>query len=238
MLFSEEHVKANIRNRDGRRVFYLDKKDTLTSAARDYLTRERIEILPASQAKPEEYCLENGAVFHEKPENYTHLRGNILVPKTHPVIAFRGAIDALQAQLLLCQQAAPEPLRGDIGEILALARNIIRWDVLQEPAVMDRLCGLTPHQIREHSHFPQKHYGIPHFMPEATDSPLLLQLNVARCAARQTELLANHAFAENRQDLLQVLNRVSSMLYILMIRTKKDQATTEVEGWKKQKFPP
>ena len=238
MLFSEKQVKANIRNRDGRRVFYLGKSDTLTSAARDYLTRERIEILPVSQAKPEAYYLENGAVFQEKPENYTHLRGNILVPKNHPVIAFRGAMDTLQAQLLLAQQAATAKLRTDIGEILALARNIIRWDVLQEPAVLTQLCGLTPQEIREHSHFPQKHYGIPHFMPEATDTPLLLQLNLARCAARQAELMATHAFAEHRQDLLQVLNRMSSMLYILMIRVKKDQATTEVEGWKKQKFPP
>ena len=237
MSFSEEQVKANIRNRDGKRIFYLGSGDALTPSARDYLQRERIEILPGHMAKPEEYRLENGAILRDKPEHYTHLRGNILVPKTHPVIAFRGAMDALQAQLLLAQQAAPAPLRGDIGEILALARNIIRWDVLQEPAVMDKLCGLTPQQIREHSHFPQKHYGIPHFMPEATDSPLLLQLNLARCAARHAELMANHAFTHQRQDLLQVLNRVSSMLYILMIRVKKDQATTEVEGWKKQKFP-
>ena len=103
MLFSEENVKANIRNRDGKRVFYLQNGDSLTPSARDFLQRERIEILPASLAKPEEYRLENGAVLPEKPEHYTHLRGNILVPKTHPVIAFRGAMDCLQAELLLAQ---------------------------------------------------------------------------------------------------------------------------------------
>ncbi len=107
MLFSEENVKANIRNRGGDRVFYLATGDTLTPSARDFLRRERIEILPASQAKPEEYVLENGAVFRDKPEDYTHLRGNILVHKTHPVIAFRGAVDTLQAELLLAQAAVP-----------------------------------------------------------------------------------------------------------------------------------
>ena len=44
MLYNEEAVRANIRNREGKRIFYLGKGDQLTSAARDYLSRERIEI--------------------------------------------------------------------------------------------------------------------------------------------------------------------------------------------------
>jgi ethanolamine utilization cobalamin adenosyltransferase len=225
MLFSEENVKANIRNRDGKRVFYLGSGDTLTPSARDFLQRERIEILPGHMAKPEKYRLENGATFTKKPEYYTHLRGNILVPKTHPVIAFRGMMDSLQAELLLAQQMAPEGLRRDIGEILMLARNILRWDVMQEPARVDKLCGLTAEELRSHSHRPQEYYGQPHFMPEYTDGTALLQLNRARCAARAAELAAVQAFTEangtcRREDLLQVLNRLSSMLYILMIRLK------------------
>jgi ethanolamine utilization cobalamin adenosyltransferase len=225
MLFSEENVKANIRNRDGKRVFYLGSGDTLTPSARDFLQRERIEILPGHMAKPEKYRLENGATFTKKPEYYTHLRGNILVPKTHPVIAFRGMMDSLQAELLLAQQMAPEGLRRDIGEILMLARNILRWDVMQEPARVDKLCGLTAEELRSHSHRPQEYYGQPHFMPEYTDGTALLQLNRARCAARAAELAAVQAFTEANgtcrwEDLLQVLNRLSSMLYILMIRLK------------------
>ena len=42
MLLSEEAVRANIRNREGKRVFYLGNKDQLSSAARDWLNRERI----------------------------------------------------------------------------------------------------------------------------------------------------------------------------------------------------
>ena len=60
MLYNETAVRDNIRNRDGRRVFYLGKRDQLTSAARDWLSRERIEILPAEQAKPERYALPGG----------------------------------------------------------------------------------------------------------------------------------------------------------------------------------
>ena len=32
MLYNEEAVRANIRNRDGKRVFYLGKGDQLTSS--------------------------------------------------------------------------------------------------------------------------------------------------------------------------------------------------------------
>ena len=51
MLYTLEQAKANIRTREGKRVFFLGEGDTLTSAARDHLAAERIPILPASQAK-------------------------------------------------------------------------------------------------------------------------------------------------------------------------------------------
>ena len=142
MLYSEQNVRHNIRNRNGRRVFYLGAGDQLTPSARDWLRQQRIEILPAAEAKPEHYVLENGAFFREKPEDYTHLRGNILVPKTHPVIVLRGAMDTLQAELLLSQLAAPE-LQRELGEILSLARQILSREVMEEPLEEATLCGLT-----------------------------------------------------------------------------------------------
>ena len=223
MLYSIDNVKSNIRNRGGKRVFYLGKEDALTPSARDWLRGERVEILSAEQAKPTEYRLENGGFFREKPEHYTHLRGDVLVPKTHPVIAFRGAVDSLQAQLLLAQGTVPGAMQPKVGEILELTRNLIRWDVMQEPARFTTLLGLTAQQLREHSHFPQKYYGVAHFMPEYTDGEAILRLNMARCAARYAELTAVHAFKEERADLLQVLNRISSAIYILMLQLKKER---------------
>ncbi len=224
MLWSEDAVRQNIRNRAGKRVFYLGERDALTPSARDYLRRERIEVLPATQAKPEHYVLENGAYFPEKPENYTHLRGNILVPKTHPVIAFRGAIDTLEAELLLAQQAAPKDLQGKVGEVLQFVRNILRWEVMQEPVKDTTLCGLSAHEQREHSHRPQDFYGQTHFMPDLSNGPAILQLNRARTAARAAELAGCRAFPDRqREDLLLCLNRVSSMLYIFMIQLKAAQ---------------
>ena len=107
MLYTEEMARMNIRTREGKRVFYLGKSDTLTPGARDWLTRERIPVLDAREAKPEEYRLLSGAVLREKPEHMTHLHSNVLVAKTHPRIRFRGRMDALEAELLLCQLECP-----------------------------------------------------------------------------------------------------------------------------------
>ena len=224
MLYNEEAVRANIRNREGKRVFYLGKGDQLTSAARDWLNRERIDIRPGDQAKPEQYRLLGGGYLEEKPEHMTHLNAEFLVPKTHPRIRFRGAMDTLEAELILCQLTA-EHLVVPVGEILALARQILRCDVLEEKLSWDKLCGLTEAEQRRHSHFPQEYYGQPHFMPSAADGMIIARLNRARCAAREAELAAAEAFSDReenptRVDILQALNRMSSMLYILMIREK------------------
>ena len=226
MLWNLEAVRANIRNREGKRVFFLGKGDQLTSDARDYLNHERIEIRPADTAKIEIYRLPGGGTLTEKPEHMTHLHGDVLVSKTHPRIAFRGAMDTLEAELLLAQQAAPQ-WETELGEILDLARNLIRWEVMGEPVEEKPLCGMTADEIRRRSHFPQEYYGQPHFMPHVSDGPALLQLNRARCAARQAELAATAAFLDRegvpvRADILQVLNRMSSMLYILMLRQKAE----------------
>ena len=224
MLLQEKEVRENLRNRNGKRVFYLAKGDQLASSARDFLSRERIEILPAEQAKPDRYQLLSGGWLEEKPEHMTHLNAQILVPKTHPRILFRGKLDTLEAELLLCQQTA-EHLVSPVGEILALARRLIRCDVLEEPVPQEKLCGLTEEEQRRHSHFPQTYYGQPHFMPAVTDGPGILQLNRARCAAREAELAAVAAFSDRegnptRLDMLRALNRMSSMLYLLMIQEK------------------
>ena len=224
MLCTESMVRMNIRNRDGKRVFYLGKGDALTPGAKDWLTRERIEVLPAELAKPEEYRLLNGAVLREKPEHMTHLHGKVLVPKTHPRIRFRGKIDALEAELVLCQLECAT-WRFELGEILTLARKLIRCDVMNEPVPEEKLCGLTMEELRQRSHRPQDFYGQTHFMPEFTDGEVVLRLNRCRVMAREAELAGAEAFTDEsgnctRPDILRALNRMSSMLYILMIQAK------------------
>ena len=223
MLYGTQAVRDNIRNRDGKRVFYLKKGDILTSDAKDFLSRERIEILPAEQARPERYRLLNGGYLEEKPEHMTHLSGDILVPKTHPRILLRGKTDLLEAELLLCCASATGEIRKGLEEALNFARQLLRHEVLEEKVEKTCLGGLTEQELRQRSHRPQDFYGQPHFMPQPGDGMLLLQINKARCVARQAELAAVKAFPEGRTDLLQGYNRLSSFLYLLMIQLKKTQ---------------
>ncbi len=206
MLYHLQAVKDNLRNSGGKRIFYLGEGDRLTDEARDFLSREHIEVLPPPGFQG------------EKPEHMTHLNGDVLVSKTHPRIIFRGAMDSLEAEILLCQLDLPK-LKAPLQELLDLARKLVACDVLNEPAPEETLCGLTQDQLRSHSHLPQKFYDQPHFMPTAADGQTILQLNRLRCAVRKAELKAVAAVPE-RTDIIRALNRMSSMVYILMIREK------------------
>ena len=232
-VFTEESARANVRNQDGKRVFFLAEGDHLTPSAREWLRKERIEILPAEQLKKTEHRLLNGAVLLEKPEHMTHLRTGILVPKNHPRIRFRGQIDQLEAELLLAGHYAAS--QGDhdgakqMKELLDTTRTIIRCDVLEEAVKVTTLCGYTMEQLRTQSHLPQKYFGQAHFMPEATDSQWLLRLNLIRTHIRQAELSACDAFQDrdgaiSRDDMIRLLNRMSSLVWILMIRRKKEES--------------
>ena len=224
MLYTKQQVADNIRNRDGRRVFYLAKDALLTSEARDWLNAQKIEILPAEQAKNPAYRLPSGGIITEKPEYMTHLNGDVLVPKNHPRIRFRGKVDSLEAEILLCQKTMPQ-LQGELQELLDAARKLIACDVLGEPVGTLNFCGMTEQEQRQRSHFPQNYYGIPHFMPDCTDSTAVLKLNRLRGLVRSAEIAAMDAFCDRdgvptRPDILQALNRMSSMFYVLMLREK------------------
>ncbi len=228
MLYTLDAVRDNIRNRDGKRVFFLGKLDRLTSAAQDFLNAEKIAILPAEEAKITRYKLLGGGYCEEKPEHMTHLNGDILVSKLHPRIAFRGAMDTLEAELLLCQLACGDRYRKPLEEILTLARKILACEVMDEPCKQERLWGMTPEEIRSRSHRPQDYYGTAHFMPQVSDGAVILHLNRARCAVRNAERTAVAAFTGSegrltRGDLVQLLNRMSSLIYILMIEEKSQR---------------
>ena len=212
----------------------VNRDQKLTPGARDWLAAHKIQaVFPvggdAHIAPPStpQYRTLFGATLNEKPEHMTHLKGNILVRKDHPRIAFRGMIDALEGEIMLAQQAsqAYPALVKELEEALALVRRLIRCDVLDEPVGELHLCGYDAGQLREYSHYPDKHLGQPHFLPAYTDGPALLAVNKVRTLVRQTELSAYAAFKDvegnvTRGDIILALNRLSSLMWIMMIKLK------------------
>ncbi len=226
-LYTEDNARACVRVRNGKRVFYLAPEDRLSPKARDWLNREHIDILQEEQRPAKTYQTLFGATLSEKPEHMTHLRENILIFKDHPRIEFRGWIDTLEAEILLAQQASADypKVVEELEEILGFVRNLIRADVLGEPVGDFKLLGLTPKELREQSHYPQKYFGQSHFMPSFRDPPALLALNKVRTVVRSTERAAYRAFknedgAVERNDIILALNRLSSLLWIMEIKIK------------------
>ena len=231
-LLTEERVRQMSDN-GTRGPVVVARGDVLTPSARSFLREHRIEVV-YPQGREEDgsaarYQTPFGVELEEKPEHMTHLRGNLLVFKDHPRIAFRGMIDLLEGEIALCQQVCVREgvpaLAEELEEVLDFVRHFIRFDVLSEPVGEVRLCGMTPEELRERSHYPEKYYGQGHFLIHYTDSPAILAVNKVRAVVRQTELAAYRAFRDEnggvaRGDIILGLNRLSSLLWIMMIRLK------------------
>lgn len=108
--------------------YAVEEGTILTPAAVDFLREHNIRLryvvperpgasmtrtpIPVRNGKACYVYAATGRELHEKPEEMTHLRGNQLVPKTHPRIAFRGKLDSLMAQLMEVEVMAAEAGRN------------------------------------------------------------------------------------------------------------------------------
>lgn len=117
----------------GTRSYTVSKDTVVTPTAREYLKKRGIELKTApagpgrSMSRTE--IRENGSYtyvdavtgkgYREKPEDMTHLRGNRLVKKSDPRIAFRGQLDSLEAHILECQAQVCEQGNAELCGCLA-----------------------------------------------------------------------------------------------------------------------
>ena len=226
-------------------TFTVEEGTVVTPSARDFLLEHRIELrlqpkgktmtvepIAAAGGAPRYVIEATGERVEEKPEEMTHLRGNRLVPKTHPRILFRGKVDSLMAAFLSAEVTAAEENRRNVleglEELLGFLRALLAAEVKEEPLGEIRLLGLDSAGIRRVSHHVQKEIGIPHPIPSYTMGRLALTLNALRTQVRETELAAALAFDRDgrcaRPDLVEGLNRLSSAVYILFCRLVAEQS--------------
>ena len=162
----------------------------------------------------------------EKPEEMTHLRGNLLVKKSSPRIAFRGKLDSLEAAILEAQalahrQNAPA-VRDGLGEVLEQVRLVLGAEVKDQPLEEVPILGMDQARLRQVSHNVKGAFGIDHPIPSWEMGELPLRLNTLRTQVRETELAAAVAFEAPgetpRPDIIRALNRLSSAVYILFCK--------------------
>jgi ethanolamine utilization cobalamin adenosyltransferase len=179
--------------------------------------------------KPSVYYGLKGEALDSKPEMLTHLYGNQLTEKDNPVIRFRGMLDKLSAMILEAQVLGEEKKNPafvkDLQEVLEFVRSLLPAEY--KGTLIGEFCvlGLTSRDIRERSHHPERYFGRKHLLTDYTMGALSVRLNLLRAVVREAELAAVSAFkAENdpansrRPDIVEALNRLSSLFYILMYK--------------------
>lgn len=232
--------------------FKVQKGEIITPSARSFLTEHNVELIYVDSLEDSSIEIEVnkvnkrdsglkstekdigykyktifGAELLEKPEHMTQLYGNLLVFKDHKRIILRGKMDSLESKILeiqiLCSKLGLSKLIDDLGEVLDFVRKIVRCEVLEEPIGDFSLQNMTPSELREKSHHPQKYFGVGHFIPDYSMGEAVIALNSCRTLIRETELLAYEAFKGQygevmREDIITALNRLSSLFWIMMFK--------------------
>jgi ethanolamine utilization cobalamin adenosyltransferase len=197
---------------------------------------------PGNSARGAVYYGPGGETLDSKPERLTHLHGNQLVEKDHPVIIFRGKLDKLAALILEAQVLGAERENrtyvNDLQEILEFVRSLLPAEYNGTSLGEFRVLGLSSRELRERSHHPEKYFGRKHLLMDYAMGALSVRLNLLRTVTRETELAAVTAFRDTedtskcrREDIVEALNRLSSLFYILMFKyLPKNYASTGSAG--------
>lgn len=221
--------------------YCVEEDVILTPAAKDFIREHGITLcrkeqksaktmsmtaIPMRDGKPVYRDAETGRETTEKGEGMTHLRGNILVPKTHPQIEFRGKLDTLMAKMMevqiLAQEQGYNRIAADVEELLQFSRKLLAAEVKDERLAEVAMLGMDSRQIRYNSQQVKKVFGIEHPIPNYEMGKICVALNSLRAQVREVELSAAKAFFNgnsfSRPDLIEGLNRLSSCVYIIMCR--------------------
>ena len=209
-------------------TFTLLGGQLLTPAAAQFLNDRKITVVKDKGVTELDYvAVEDGQKYPVKPEHMTHLIGRQLVPKDHPRIILRGLIDNFQAEVLLLQQQVNGTLSIQLQDLFTRAQAILKAEVTGVELEPCDFLGLSETEIRERSHTPQKYFGIGHLDLNVELSSEVLSLNRLRTLIRQVELAAVTAFTHDktveRTDILRALNRLSSVIYVMMLMVVKPE---------------
>jgi len=221
--------------------YCVEEDVILTPAAQDFIRENGITLcktaknnqktmsmtpIPMRHGKPVYQDAETGRETTQKAEGMTHLRGNLLVPKTHPQIEFRGKLDTLMAKMMevqiLAQEQGHNRIVADLEELLQFSRKLLAAEVKDELLAEVAVLGMDSQQIRYNSQQVKKVFGIEHPIPSCEMGKLCVALNSLRTQVREVELSAAKAFYNgssfSRPDLIEGLNRLSSCVYIILCR--------------------
>lgn len=240
MIITENELRAQW-HKDKKTVIKVPLGSIVTPSAKDFLASKGVVIeVDETMAEPKEATLpvhrkKQSAL---KPEYATHLNGKEMVLKTDPRIAFRGQLDSMIAALVETQTWFVK--QGDLGmadklkEVSRFCRALMMAEVKDATFEFPKVFGMDEAQIREVSHYPNKYFGVPHSSMSAKEGQTVARLHLLRTKSREAELAAAKAFLTKdgvclRDDILLAMNRLSSMIYILVCIEKARNKSTKTQ---------
>ncbi|MCQ2470833.1 MAG: hypothetical protein MJ147_02210 [Clostridia bacterium] len=203
-------------------VIYNDKKESAGSFGKGVMS-----YTPIPKSGSNRFVdYETGEGYEEKPEHMTHMRDNLLVPKNHPRILFRGKLDSLQALIMQTQITALDDgyknIAEELDEVMAFVQILLGCEVKDEPVPEIKIFGMNSQRLRYVSHHLTEEFGIQHSIPHYSMGKVCVALNTLRTFIRETELSAVNAFTKDdkmlRSDIVEALNRLSSCVYIIFCK--------------------
>lgn len=237
MIITDASLRSSMEVRRTKKL-HINPGDILTQTAKDYIKSQNIRVIESDNMdfKPtvsSGYVDEQGNIINGKPEDMTHLRGNILIPKTDNRIMFRGKLDSLESYILDAQITALEEgyhqLTDDLEEVLMFVRSILSCEVRDKTLEEEPLLGMSRDELRKFSHNPKEYFGVPHELPNYKRGKTVAKLHIVRTLSRECELWGVRAFESSkaRPDLILALNRLSSCIYILICKLIGGKYTKE-----------
>ncbi len=246
MVLTEDKLKA-LYKKENIKELILEEGTILTPSARQFISEKGIVLIKNKKNIVHEVSSENkniefkipkykglkGEVYFEKPENMTQLFGNVLVNKNHLRIKLRGNIDLLYGRWIVLmkefENRKNSKLSSDFKSIENFINELLKSEILETPLENLVVLGESLDKIKEISHNPKKYFNTEHLFNINSEYDLLvLKLNEIRGYSRQVEISAIEIFCKDgseihRLDLLTALNRLSSAIYIMMLKGVKGE---------------
>ena len=247
-ILTEAELRSGSVKREGNKVF-VSPDTFITELAAEYIRTHALELVktntipseskggsfgkgvmsysPIASTGTDRFVdYRTGRTYSEKPEHMTHLRGNLLVPKTDARILFRGKLDSLEALIMQTQITAEEcgypQIAKELDEVMSFVQHILASEVKDEPLPEISIFGMDSAALRYASHHLKEVFGIDHSVPHYSMGKVCVALNTLRAFVRETELAAATAFTEGavvtRTDIIEALNRLSSCVYIIFCK--------------------
>ena len=154
------------------------------------------------------------------------------VPKSDFRIELRGRLDSLNAQIIFFQAHSDnEEFINDLEEVRNVITTLQSCEACEK--IFDKiliLWELSENEIHERSHNPKKFYGKGHLLLNFKMGREASEINFLRTLVRETELCACRAFSDyDPYNIIHVLNRLSSALYILIYKYIPEDFNRETE---------